>query len=144
MTKAKRQRATLSAWEERYLELGKAVWVHYRERCHQAVESAIRWGHMKALPDGETQCSYCKTTPAMAWEHRDYTDPLNVVPACDRCNHSLEPSALRIRTVLLHLDNIGAECPYGPQADSKPEWEIRQPKGSWPEWAIQELVGKPQ
>jgi hypothetical protein len=84
MTKVKRQRATLSAWDERYLELGKAVWTHYRMRCHQAVQSAIRWGHMKALPDGETQCSYCKSAPAMAWEHRDYTDPLNVVPACDR------------------------------------------------------------
>lgn len=120
-----------------YLALGQAVWQHYRKRCYTHLTQAIRNGYIQSLPDGKTMCAYCGTRPASGWEHRDYTDPLNIAPTCHKCNAGLPPSTLNPSVVSMHLDGYG-ECPFGPHAFIQTEWtSVKWPSKTWPEWVYQ-------
>jgi hypothetical protein len=90
------------AHEQRYLEIGQAVWQHYRMRCYTHLSQAIRYGHIPSLPDGVTKCGYCLSRTASGWEHRDYMDPLKVTPVCAKCNATLPPAHLDTSVVTLH------------------------------------------
>lgn len=57
----------------------------------KAVRNELQAGRLPRL-DGLTPCFYCGTRPAVHYEHRSYYRPLDVKPACKRCNRML-PSA---------------------------------------------------
>jgi len=136
-----KRKSSRPAHDTRYYELGRAVWQHYRMRCYTHLTQALRNKHLKALPDGVTDCAYCGTTKAVLWEHRDYTDPLNVVPACAKCNNSLPPAELDPAIVILHLNGF-SECPWSPHSDLRPEWKwIKRPTQPWPEWVFDFFQG---
>jgi hypothetical protein len=91
-----------------YEELGRVIWARYRRYAAAQVARAIKYGE---LPRPETlPCAYCGGS-ALIYEHRDYHRPLDVVPACDRCNHSQPPASLDPETVLDHIE--GRKSFYG-------------------------------
>lgn len=54
-----------------------------KQAAHSAVAVAVRRGDLPRARD--CQCADCGG-PAIEYEHRDYTKPLDVVPICRRCN----------------------------------------------------------
>lgn len=52
-------------------------------KAHKAVADARRRGELK--DPGELDCVDCGG-PAIEYDHRDYSKPLEVVPVCRRCN----------------------------------------------------------
>lgn len=100
-------------YEHLYCELGRVVWSHYRASALSQVNQAVKAGHIRSLPDGETLCSVCQSEPASIWEHRNYTDPLHVVPACFSCNRLEAAARLPLETVREHLHGWW-DFPYGP------------------------------
>lgn len=73
---------------DRLVSLGRCLDCHYeydkaKGRAHGAVRAAIRDGllpHAKTLP-----CADCGGL-SREYDHRDYTQPLNVAPVCHGCN----------------------------------------------------------
>lgn len=53
-------------------------------RAHSAVQLAVLNGLL--LPVTMHRCVDCRTKPAVDYDHRDYTKPLEVDPVCRRCN----------------------------------------------------------
>jgi hypothetical protein len=82
--------------------IGEAVWRYYRKRAIAHVAAAVKYGQLPSLRDVATPCVHCGER-ASIYEHRDYTDPLSVVPACDPCNQKIGPAALSTETVIDHL-----------------------------------------
>jgi len=57
-----------------------------RQRAaHQKVFAAIQAGKLAKL-DGSIECVDCGAV-AVNYDHRDYNNPLDVVPVCRSCNH---------------------------------------------------------
>lgn len=58
----------------------------WRAAAHAAVKKAIARGELASLKDGKTKCEDCQE-PARQYDHRDYGQPLLVVPVCISCNN---------------------------------------------------------
>lgn len=54
-----------------------------KQAAHKAVADAIRTGLLKR--PAEFDCADC-SEPAIEYDHRDYSKPLEVAPVCRRCN----------------------------------------------------------
>lgn len=61
-------------------------------RAAQIVCRAIKSGKLPKLKG--LFCADCKTRPAISYEHRDYSKPLEVEPICRRCNLRRGPAIL--------------------------------------------------
>lgn len=84
-----------------YEEIGRAIWARYRKYAGAQVARAIKEGQ---LPRPETlRCVYCGGR-AICYDHRNYHLHLDVVPACDSCNHLQPPAHVDARTVLDHIE----------------------------------------
>lgn len=55
------------------------------QRAHYAVDCAITAGSLPDLEQLFVKCSDCSEA-ACFYDHRDYLEPLDVVPVCRRCN----------------------------------------------------------
>jgi hypothetical protein len=81
--------------------LGRAIWARSRKYALAQVANAVKYGE---LPRPETlPCAYCGG-PASIYEHRSYHRHIDVVPACDSCNHKQPPAELDPRIVLDHIE----------------------------------------
>lgn len=58
------------------------------ERAQRKVRKAIKNGQLVSLKNNIVPCFYCGYR-ATIYEHRDYNKPLDVVPACRKCNEQL-------------------------------------------------------
>src|SRR5882757_3040768 len=65
--------------------IAKTRWSPYRRVAYSAVARAKKNGVLPLLSDGKTPCADCNK-PALAYDHRDYSKPLDVVPVCLPCN----------------------------------------------------------
>lgn len=83
-----------------YEAIGRTVWAYYRKYAAAQVAAAIKYGEL-ARPETKP-CHYCGGW-ARIYEHRNYHEPLSVVPACDSCNHTQPPAHLDPVTVLDHV-----------------------------------------
>lgn len=83
-----------------YAAIGEAVWAYYRKRAIACVQRAVKDGDLPKPTD--LQCVDCGGRAAI-YEHRDYTKPLEVVPACDPCNHRRGCANLPIDVVIDHI-----------------------------------------
>jgi len=63
----------------------------FKQAAISAVARAIRDGRLTKAAG--LACQYCGGVAAH-WDHRDYGKPLDVAPACRRCNSLLPPGAL--------------------------------------------------
>lgn len=72
-----------------------------KQRAHYEVARAKRRGEIAAL-DGSVVCVDCGR-PAAAYDHRDYSRPLDVEPVCKRCNilrgMAIQTAALRAQRI---------------------------------------------
>ena len=63
----------------------------YKEIVRGAVTRAVLSG---SLPRAKTEkCRRCDNQ-AHAWDHRDYSKPLDVIPLCRACNNRAEPAKM--------------------------------------------------
>lgn len=65
-----------------------------RAKAVAAVARAIKHGDLR--PARDCTCVDCEL-PARDYEHRDYSQPLNVEPVCRRCNALRGPASLGIQ-----------------------------------------------
>jgi len=65
--------------------------------AHARVREAILRGELARLPNG-TLCVDCRVVPALQYDHRDYSKPLEVEPVCRRCNRRRGPARYFVRT----------------------------------------------
>ena len=97
------------------LELGRQVYILYRNRSGSIVAGAVK--ARRIVPATSLPCADCGETAA-AYDHRDYTQPLTVEAVCDQCNLRRGPAALDIRIVTQHLRS-GTRFPESPQKPSQ-------------------------
>lgn len=57
----------------------------YMDRAHRAVAKAVRAGDLYHLPHPWVHCVDCGK-PAIRYDHRDYSKPLDVRAVCGGCN----------------------------------------------------------
>lgn len=112
----------------RIVELGYAIWVKYRASCTNMVAEARKRNELPA-PD-TLVCVDCGK-PAQAYDHRDYTKPLDVQPVCDGCNVRRGPAALPYRIVYAH---IGGTFPEAPPQAPNPDCRCGHPAGRHRKW----------
>ena len=77
--------------------------------AHQAVRKAILAGLLPAL-DGSVACVDCGKE-AVAYDHREYSRPLDVDPVCQRCNLFRGPAKEHmslVKRLPIHLRAAGA------------------------------------
>lgn len=67
-----------------------AQWQIMVRKAGQIVTRAKRRGELPVLRG--VRCFYCKYQSARVWEHRDYSRPLEVRPACPSCNILIGPA----------------------------------------------------
>lgn len=88
--------------QEQALQIGATVRAFYRKRAISFIGAAVKSGRLPRLVEVETPCVHCGQR-AYVHEHRDYTDPMNVLPTCDSCNFRLGPAILDPGTVIDHI-----------------------------------------
>ena len=57
----------------------------WQQRCHSAVQAAVKKGFLPDLKSSEYACMDCGA-PALEYDHRDYGRPFDVEPVCRSCN----------------------------------------------------------